>query len=249
MFTSLFKDIFCSGSRKPVKSDDVKRLPERITSPKSKYLVLDLDDTLVHCKPEAFETSDLVVDFKGMKRKYWLSKRPHLETFFEQMSKHYSIVIYTASSKQYATWVLDQLKIIKYVKRLFHRKHLVDSWQGYLTKDLSLLGVPMKDVILIDDCLQNSYLCPTNFLQIEAYEGNKDDRALMNLIPFLEDLSQKDDVRNVGMRHREFFKNLNLVISPKMPILAPLDPKPLKSSDAEKAIEQVESEEIVSAFN
>lgn len=51
--------------------------------------------------------------------------------------------------KQYATDVLKMYGLDKYVQRLLHRKDINKGWEG-AAKDLRLLQVPLKDVILVD---------------------------------------------------------------------------------------------------
>ena len=62
--------------------------PRRMTrgAPKA-TLVLDLDETLVHCSVEPSAAADLVfpVQFNGMEYQVHVQKRPHLEFFLQQV--------------------------------------------------------------------------------------------------------------------------------------------------------------------
>ena len=45
--------------------------------------------------------------------------------------------------------MLKAFGIDKYIKKLFHRGDCSETWLG-IAKDLTILKVPLKDVILID---------------------------------------------------------------------------------------------------
>lgn len=45
--------------------------------------------------------------------------------------------------------MIKRLGIEKYIDRLYHRKDCKSTWHG-LAKDLSILNIPLKDVVLID---------------------------------------------------------------------------------------------------
>ena len=58
-------------------------------------LVLDLDETLVHYSDFGEKSGFLV--------------RPHARQFLSNLSKFFEIGIFTASSKEYADWILDRI--------------------------------------------------------------------------------------------------------------------------------------------
>jgi len=60
-------------------------------------LVLDLDETLVHC-------DKLFFNYKV---------RPHANRFLVEMKKHFEVVVFTAGMPDYADWVLNELDITK----------------------------------------------------------------------------------------------------------------------------------------
>ena len=57
---------------------------------------------------------------------------------------------------------------------------------GKYTKDFSYLGRPLKDVIYIDFTDENIPSHKENCILIPEWKGEKDDRALIDLVPFLE---------------------------------------------------------------
>ena len=62
-------------------------------------LVLDLDETLVHCSVEPIVGADVTfpVDFNGTLYTVYVRKRPHLAKFLEVIADKFEVVIFTAS--------------------------------------------------------------------------------------------------------------------------------------------------------
>jgi CTD small phosphatase-like protein 2 len=86
---------------------------------KNATLVLDLDETLVHCTVDPIEKPDLVfpVSFNGNVYQVYVRKRPYLDYFLETVSKTFEVVVFTASQKVYADVLLDQIDPEKKVYR------------------------------------------------------------------------------------------------------------------------------------
>ena len=86
-------------------------IPGKICLPQRKYtrsapaspvtLVLDLDETLVHCTVEPVPDPDVVfpVEFNGVSYQVHVRKRPHLEEFLLRVSKMFEVVVFTASQQ------------------------------------------------------------------------------------------------------------------------------------------------------
>ena len=51
---------------------------------------------------------------------------------------------------KYAVSVVEALGIGKYVERIFDRCDCVETRDGIMTKDLSIIGAPLQNIILID---------------------------------------------------------------------------------------------------
>lgn len=97
---------------------------------------------------------------------------------------------------KYAEPLIDILdskphKVIDY--RLF-REHCT-FFQGVFIKDMSLIGRPLTDAIIIDNSPTSYAFHQENALPIFSWYNDPKDRCLFELIPLLETLAEVDDVR------------------------------------------------------
>ena len=74
-------------------------------------LVLDLDETLVHCTVEACHDADLTfpVVFHGIAYQVHVRLRPYLFDFLEAIHDKFEVVVFTASQRVYADELLDRI--------------------------------------------------------------------------------------------------------------------------------------------
>lgn len=74
-------------------------------------LVLDLDETLVHCSAERSLDADITlsVNINCVEYQLFARKRPHLEEFLQVVSRLFEVVVFTASQSEYASKLLDIL--------------------------------------------------------------------------------------------------------------------------------------------
>jgi hypothetical protein len=74
-------------------------------------LVLDLDETLVHCTVESCTDADLTfpVVFHGISYQVHVRLRPYLFEFLESIHEKFEVVVFTASQRVYADELLDRI--------------------------------------------------------------------------------------------------------------------------------------------
>lgn len=66
-----------------------------------------------------------------------------------------------------------------------------------ISKDLSQLGRPIADTIIIDNSPASYIFHPNNAVPVSSWFNDPHDTELTDLCPFLADLSEVDDVRGV----------------------------------------------------
>jgi len=163
-----------------------------------KCLVLDLDETLVHSSFKQIPNADFVlpVEIDDQVHQVYVLKRPGVDHFLKTMAEYYEIVVFTASLSKYADPLLDLLDIHKVVNhRLF--RDACSNHKGNYVKDLSRLGRTLKHTIIIDNSPASYLFHPENAIPIDSWFDDTNDTELMDLIPFLIELTKVDDVSTV----------------------------------------------------
>ncbi|KAF9446388.1 NIF-domain-containing protein [Macrolepiota fuliginosa MF-IS2] len=163
-----------------------------------KCLVLDLDETLVHSSFKAVQQADFVVpvEIEYHWHHFHVLKRPGVDEFLRRMGEIYEVVIFTASLSKYADPVLDKLDIHRVVAHRLFRESCF-SHKGNYVKDLSQLGRPISDTIILDNSPASYIFHPHNAVPVSSWFNDPHDAELTDLIPFLADLTSVPDVRGI----------------------------------------------------
>lgn len=200
-------------------------LPSQSTNVTSiQTLVLDLDETLVHCTVEPIDKPDMVfpVMFNDIYYQVYVRKRPYLDYFLQSISRSFEVVVFTASQKIYANNLLNLLdpdnKIIKH--RLFREACLLV--QGNYLKDLSVLNRDLTKTMIVDNSPHAYGYQIDNGIPIESWFDDESDTELLKLLGFLRRIHTASDVRALIHDH---FKTYDLVSNAKKgqtgPVITP----------------------------
>ncbi|KAJ7209872.1 HAD-like domain-containing protein [Mycena haematopus] len=157
-----------------------------------KCLVLDLDETLIHSSFKSIAQPDFIlpVEIDWQWHRFHVLKRPGVETFLKEMGEIY----------EYANLVLDKLDLDQSVAhRLFRQDCFLHK--GAYVKDLSQLGRPLADTIILDNSPVSFLFHPHNAVPglglVSSWFNDPHDVELTDLIPFLWDLASVPDVRGI----------------------------------------------------
>ncbi|KAI8068135.1 HAD-like domain-containing protein [Gilbertella persicaria] len=163
-----------------------------------KCLVLDLDETLIHSSFKTVAEADFIVpvEIDGHYHNVFVLKRPGVDDFMRKMGELYEIVIFTASLSKYADPVLDKFDLHHVIHHRLFRESC-HPYKGTFIKDLSRLGRDLKHVIILDNTPTSYSFHPSNAVPVSTWFNDQHDSELIDLIPFLQDLSKVDDVVEV----------------------------------------------------
>jgi len=201
-------------------------LPARSTEePKRPTLVLDLDETLVHCSREgkssgsrgpAVQTGspDLVIEFDLTPAYGSVFFRPFVHLFLEVAARSFEIVVFTASQQAYADKVLNALDPEgTYIRHRLYRQHCTEM-RGAFFKELGLLGRPLSQCILVDNSPISVACNADHGVLIQSWYGDRTDHELVDLLSVLQDLQLHggDVDRYLESRYglREFFEAMRV---------------------------------------
>ena len=162
----------------------VPYLPNWLNKPYT--LVLDLDETLIHFKPNPNNEESGTIKI-----------RPYLYQFLDNVKKYYELVIFTAATQEYADPIINALESNKkYFDYRLYRIHTIIIDNDFV-KDLSKLGRDLSKTLIVDNMEQNYKLQKNNGITIRPFWGkDNEDTALVDLLDILIKIAEKNlDVR------------------------------------------------------
>ncbi|CAH8487282.1 unnamed protein product [Schistosoma rodhaini] len=169
--------------------------PKSETDKNKKCFVIDLDETLVHSSFKVIEHADFKVgvEIDGVTHRVYVLKRPHVDLFLSTMADLYECVLFTASLAKYADPVADFIdKWHAFRYRLFRESCVYH--RGNYVKDLSHLGRPINQVVILDNSPASYMFHASHAVQISSWFDDTNDRVLLDLIPYFEKLATQPNV-------------------------------------------------------
>lgn len=101
-------------------------LPQDPKFKDKKTLILDLDETLIHCldNSECEPDLSLGVSIEGTPITIDITIRPYALTFLKKISKKWEVIVFTASHQEYADAILDEIDPDKIIfQHRLYRQH------------------------------------------------------------------------------------------------------------------------------
>jgi RNA polymerase II subunit A small phosphatase-like protein len=147
-------------------------------------------------KPIANADFIIPVEIEDQVHQVYVVKRPGVDHFLKVCGKLFEIVVFTASLAKYADPVMDLLdkhRVVRY--RLF--RDSCSQYKGSYVKDLGRLGRDLKKTIIIDNSPASFLWHPQNAIPIISWFDDDSDTELIDLVPFLQDITKVEDVREV----------------------------------------------------
>ncbi|KAF2138325.1 uncharacterized protein K452DRAFT_277423 [Aplosporella prunicola CBS 121167] len=135
-------------------------------------LVVSLEDMLIHSE--------------WTREHGWrFAKRPGVDYFIRYLSQYFELVIFTSLPMSTAEPVIRKLDPFRIAMWSLFRE-ATRYEKGEYVKDLSCLNRDLSKIILVDTKKEHAKMQPDNAIILPAWTGQKGDKGLVGLIPFLE---------------------------------------------------------------
>lgn len=167
--------------------------PKKPEFTNKKCLVLDLDETLVHSSFKYLRTANFVipVEIDDQIHNVYVIKRPKVDEFLKKVGELYEVVVFTASVARYGDPLLDILDKSGSIHHRLFRDSCYNYGGNYI-KNLSQLGRPLNDLIILDNSPASYIFHPQHAIPISSWFSDIHDNELLDILPLLEDLSRVD---------------------------------------------------------
>jgi len=167
--------------------------PQHIRHRGRRTLVLDLDETLVHCHPTKLSgvsppPLEMWIEVASPPLHAHVYVRPFAQLFLGIVADMFEVVVFTASATVYADQVLDFLDPNhRWISHRLYRQHCTELCSGHF-KDMRRLGRRMEDVVLVDNSPLAAGLTPESAIVVSSWFGTDyDDTELLDLLHVLEE--------------------------------------------------------------
>lgn len=160
---------------------DLPKMPPGYPSPKT--LVLDLKGTILSTEYQFG---------KG----YVIMKRPGLTEFLNKMSQMYEVVILCEEETMFMSQLTESLDPNHRIFSARMGRECLCIRDGEFVKDLKYLNRDLKNVVILEKSPKMIRLQEDNAILLPEFNGDKEDKYLVEIIPFLEHLV-KDRIQDV----------------------------------------------------
>lgn len=177
-----------------------------------KLIILDLDETLIH---SSMLVEKMGNEFDFMVDNYFVYKRPYVDMFLNYCKNNFQVAIWSSGSEDYVTYITSKLfNKPEELNFVWSRKRCtLKVSEGYsfseftneplLLKNLKKVkkkGFDLKHVIVIDDSFKCHIKNYGNLIHVSSFEGDPQDRELLNLMKYLDILINEPNIRAIEKR-------------------------------------------------
>lgn len=132
-------------------------------------------------------------------KEIFISFRPYLFEMLALLKKNFELILFTAGYDVYAKTIMRVLEVNdNYFDYVITRDNCTPHPNGkFQVKDLIQLleGRHIKDILIVDNRATSFAIHFTNGIPIKDYEGDKSDKWLHSLVPYLNSFNNVSDVR------------------------------------------------------
>ncbi|KAF4463189.1 mitochondrial import inner membrane translocase subunit tim50 [Fusarium albosuccineum] len=178
------------------------RLTESVTyyqEPAFEKLLPDPDPTFERPYTLCLSLDNLLIHSEWTREHGWrIAKRPGMDYFIRYLSQYYELVLFTTVPFATGEPILRKLDPFRFILWPLYRE-ATKFEDGEIVKDLSYLNRDLSKVIIIDTEAKHIRNQPENAIILDPWKGERGDKELVGLIPFLEYIHtmQYEDVRKV----------------------------------------------------
>ena len=123
--------------------------------------------------------------------------RPFCLQFLQKVSSFYEIILFTASSANYANVIINFIDPDSlFIHTILSRSHCCQTKNGFFIKDLRILkNRSLKNILLVDNLSHSFGFQIPNGIPILTWKSNRKDKELKYLVDLLMEASFYEDVR------------------------------------------------------
>jgi Dullard-like phosphatase family protein len=177
---------------------DAEYKSKSVTLPPRKHfkntIFLDLDETLIHSitPTTAYKCSQRIIHVNDHASIYI---RPGLMKFISKLHQQFELILLTAADKDYTDPILNTIDPLNLISYRFYRDSCILRGTKHI-KDLRIFSNrDIKSCIIIDNSVVSFLSQLDNGIPIVSFYGSSQDNELYDILQFLTQISNTDDVR------------------------------------------------------
>ena len=168
-------------------------------------LILDLDETLIHCRSDPLcRPADAVTS------SFYVYERPFLQPFLYAMNELFTLAVWTSATSDYATDVLAAIwpetvpRAFTWTRSRCTCRRDRETKESYLVKRLEKVkrrGYALSETLVVDDTPRAHEDNYGNLVGVRPYLGAQEDSELSLLMDYLPTLKSAGNVRRIDKRN------------------------------------------------